>query len=185
MKAASAPHTPTTRLAPSTLCGILALTLLLAGCKGEDASESVAPDRPSLTPASGQQGTLLGRATFYHPLSVRRETADWQFGIEASPAMDVAVQRFVFQPGGQSGWHTHPGPVFIQVVSGTLTMYQGEDPDCRPIPRSVGQVYLDAGESVHLARNETDHPAEAIVTYFAPPGAPLRADAPDPGTCPF
>jgi quercetin dioxygenase-like cupin family protein len=60
-------------------------------------------------------------------------------------------------PGGHSGWHSHPGPVFIQVVSGTMT----------------------------FARNETNAPAVNLVTYFAPPGAALRNDEPRPGNCPF
>ena len=188
MQSRSARPTTSVRPAAATLCGLIALALLAVGCRGADdsAAPATAPDTPLLTPSSGQQGTLLGRATHYHPLSVRRETADWQFAIEASPALDIAVQRFVFQPGGQSGWHTHPGPVFIQVVSGTLTMYQRDDPNCTPIVRTAGQVYLDEGNDVHLARNENPyHTAEAIVTYFAPPGAPLRSDAPGPETCPF
>jgi quercetin dioxygenase-like cupin family protein len=186
-----APHTRTAanRQAAAALSSMLTLSLLLAGCNGEDAGASVAPlapDAPLLTPSSGQQGTLLARGTYYHPFSVNRETGDWRIAIDAAPATDVAVQRFVFQPGGQSGWHTHPGPVFIQVVSGTLTMYQGDDPDCHPIVRTAGQIYIDVGGDAHLARNENPwHTAEAIVTYFAPQGAALRADAPAPGNCPF
>ncbi len=96
------------------------------------------------------------------------------------------MQSITFAPGSYSGWHRHPGPVFIQVVSGTMTFYEGDDPTCTPIVRSAGQGFLDVGDHPHIARNETGQPAQNVVTYFAPPGATLRIDvAPAPGNCPF
>jgi hypothetical protein len=138
------------------------------------------------TPGSGSQSTLLGRATFDDPIYVRRVGEDnWKVAVKAKPALDVAVQSIVFQPGGQSGWHSHPGPVFISVVAGEMTFYESDDPDCEPIVRRVGEGYLDTGEHAHIARNETTEPATNVVTYFAPPGAALRIDQPDPGNCSF
>jgi predicted metal-dependent enzyme (double-stranded beta helix superfamily) len=97
----------------------------------------------------------------------------------------LAVQQIVFQPGGQSGSHSHPGPVFIQVVSGTMTFYESDDPNCTPTIRSAGQGFLDVGENAHIARNETGSTATNVVTYLAPPGAALRIDQPNRGNCPF
>ncbi len=171
---------------------ITALTVLLAACGSGDTG--VAPfqreaDAPSFTVGTGSSSTLLGRATFGDPgdetFKVKRITGDWQVEVKAKPAVDIAVQSIVFQPGGQSGWHRHPGPVFIQVVSGTMTFYASDDPTCTPIVRTAGQGYLDAGEHAHIARNEATQPAQNVVTYFAPPGAALRIDAPLPGNCPF
>ncbi len=172
----------------------LAATLLLIACK--DGSESLAPRSkeptgpgPSFTVGSGSTSTLLGRATFSDPFDqvfkVKRITGDWHVEIKSKPALDLAVQSIVFQPGGQSGWHSHPGPVFIQVVAGTMTFYESDDPNCSPIVRTAGQGYLDVGEHAHIARNETAVPAQNVVTYFAPPGAALRIDAPRPAHCPF
>jgi Cupin domain len=174
--------------------GALALVIFLPGCR--DGNEPLAPRErdpgkttPSFTPGSGSTSTLLGRATFGDPagkmLKVKRTTGDWQIDIKAKPAFDLAVQSIVFQPGGQSGWHTHPGPVFIQVVSGTMTFYMSDDPTCTPMVRTAGQGYLDLGEHAHIARNESTAPAQNVVTYFAPPGAALRIDQPNPGNCPF
>ena len=173
--------------------GALALVALLPACKdGNEPMSSMDRDpgsRPSFTPGSGSTSTLLGRATFSDPtgetFKVKRITGDWQVEIKGKPAVDIAVQNIVFQPGGQSGWHSHPGPVFIQVVSGTMTFYMSDDPACTPIVRTAGQGYLDVGEHAHIARNETTTPAQNVVTYFAPPGAALRVDQPDPGNCPF
>jgi Cupin domain len=158
------------------------------------------------TPSSGSTSTLLGRATFKSfkverkqlPVSDpsggrrggeadrnRRRRPIWEVEAEARPALDVATQTITFQPGGQSGWHSHPGPVFISVMSGTMTFYESDDPDCQPIVRHAGEGYLDVGEHPHIARNETSAPATNVVTYLVPPGAALRVDEPFPGNCPF
>ena len=138
------------------------------------------------TPGSGSTSTLLGRATFDEEFKVARKAGeDWEVELEAKPALDVAVQRIVFQPGGQSGWHSHPGPVLISVIEGTMTFYESDDPDCAPIVRHAGQGFVDYGDHAHIARNETSEPAVNIVTYLAPPAAALRIDRPAPGKCPF
>jgi len=167
-----------------------ALTFILyAGCERATTDASAPLGGPQFTLSSGSQSTLLGRATFGDPsdptFKVKRISGDWHAEVKATPNLDLAVQRIVFQPGGQSGWHRHPGPVFIEVVSGTMTFYMSDDPTCAPMVRTAGQGYLDVGEHAHIARNESGAPAENIVVYLAPQGAALRIDAPDPGTCPF
>lgn len=173
---------------------VLAVATALSACSDGKAATSPTMREPSsLTPSytlsSGSASTLLGRATFSDPedqtLDVKRITGDWHMQIKAKPAFDIAVQTITFQPRGSSGWHQHPGPVFIQVVSGTMTFYESDDPTCSPVVRTAGQGYLDVGDHAHIARNETSAPARNLVTYFAPPGAPLRIDAPNPGNCPF
>jgi len=171
------------------------LTLgVLMGC--QDGSASMAPSAhdagartPAFTASSGSTSILLGRATFSDPhdqnFKVMRKTGDWHMEIKSKPAFDLAVQTITFQPGAQSGWHSHPGPVFIQVVAGTMTFYESDDPSCTPVVRTAGQGFLDMGEHAHIARNETTSVAQNVVTYFAPPGAALRIDEPRPGNCPF
>jgi hypothetical protein len=139
------------------------------------------------TPSSGSVSQLVGRATFAEAIKVKRASAEdhWKVSIHAKPALDIAVQTITFDPGGKSGWHSHPGPVFISVVEGTMTFYESDDPTCSPTVRHAGEGFLDTGEHAHIARNETGALARNVVTYFAPPGAALRIDAPDPGNCPF
>lgn len=178
----------------TSILGALACAALVTGCR--DASEPVAPRptetaalKPGFTMGSGSTSTLLARATFSDPsdqvFKIKRITGNWHVEIKSMPALDLAVQSIVFQPGSQSGWHSHPGPVFIQVASGTMTFYESDDPTCTPVVRTAGQGYLDSGDHAHIARNETASPATNIVTYFAPPGATLRIDAPSPGNCSF
>ena len=174
--------------------GIPALaTSVIASCS--DGADSLSPPTrraaadASFTKGSGSQSTLLGRATFRDPkdpnFMVKRITGAWHVEVKAKPELDVAVQRITFDPGAQSGWHAHPGPVFIQVVKGTLNFYESDDPTCTPIVRKAGEGYLDVGDDAHIARNESDAPAETIVTYLVPPGVDLRIDKPRPGNCPF
>jgi hypothetical protein len=173
----------------AVLYGMVAVAVATGGC--EEAASPVAPagQPPARTVSSGSQSTLLGRANFGNSqdatFKVKRITGDWHVEVKAKPTLDLAVQRIVFQPGGQSGWHTHPGPVFIQVVAGEMTFYESDDPECEPTVRKAGEGYLDVGEHAHIARNETGTVAENLVTYFAPPGAALRIDANAPGNCPF
>ena len=188
MSAAHAPRSAAARLAAIARPGALVLVLAAAGCK--DSGSATAPSdeshaRPEFTMGTGTQSTLLGRATFANAFKVERETGAWEIEVKANNSTDVAVQSITFQPGSQSGWHRHPGPVFIQVVSGTIAFYDSDDPTCTPIIRTAGQGFLDTGEHAHIARNETGAPATNVVTYFAPPGAALRIDAPAPGNCPF
>lgn len=89
-------------------------------------------------------------------------------------------------PGGQSGWHTHPGPSLITVTSGTIWAYEGDDPTCTPQIYSAGEGFVDPGGGhVHLLRNEASVPAATVAVQLLPAGAARREDAPEPGNCPF
>jgi hypothetical protein len=188
----------------SHLCALVLATSLAAcsdgraaaGPRTQGAQDALNPSAstPSYTKGTSTS-TLLGRATFGNEgdegddeegnLKITRKTGDWRFELKAKPAFDIAVQTIAFAPGATSGWHSHPGPVLIQVVSGTMTFYMSDDPNCTPIVRTAGQGYLDMGDHAHIARNETTAPAQNVVTYFAPPGAALRIDEPRPGNCSF
>jgi quercetin dioxygenase-like cupin family protein len=99
---------------------------------------------------------------------------------------DVYVIRNTFDPGGSSGWHTHPGPSLITVTSGEITAYEGDDSTCTPKVYRTGEGFVDPGDGhVHLLRNETSAPAETVAVQILPKGALRRIDAPDPGNCPF
>ena len=66
------------------------------------------------TPPSGISFTKVGRATVPEFNVKRKDKAlDWTIRLDADQPIDVATQIVTFQPGGFSGWHTHPGPVFF------------------------------------------------------------------------
>jgi quercetin dioxygenase-like cupin family protein len=92
------------------------------------------------------------------------------------------VARFTVQPGAQFPWHTHPGPVIVNVTEGEL-VYVGAD-DCVERSYRAGTAFVDAGHGhVHTAYNPTDAPTVFVATFFEAPPAPepllIPADAPD------
>lgn len=106
---------------------------------------------------------------------------------------DVYVQSNLWQPGGSTGWHTHPGHSLIIVTAGEVTAYEGDDPHCTPNVYKVGQGFVDpGGDHVHNIRNETNAMATTIAVQVIPArpdgsssAMDRREDAANPGNCPF
>ena len=99
---------------------------------------------------------------------------------------DGYVQTNVWQPGGSTGWHTHPSYTLVFVTAGAITHYDGDDPNCTPHVYTAGMSFVDrGGKHVHIVRNEGDVEADAIAVRLVPSGQPGRIDEPDPGNCPF
>jgi quercetin dioxygenase-like cupin family protein len=114
------------------------------------------------------------------------DSPDWQVKLKSHGASDVYVTRNAIDPGGQSGWHTHPGPSLIIVALGEVTAYDGDDPTCTPKRYRAGEGFVDPGDGhVHLLRNETAAPAETVAVQFLPQGAMRRINAPASGNCGF
>lgn len=99
---------------------------------------------------------------------------------------DLYVQSNVWQPRGSTGWHTHPGHSLIIVTAGTVTEYEGSDPECKPHVYTKGMTFVDpGGDHVHIIRNESDGVAQTIAIQLIPAGAARRIDVVDPGNCRF
>lgn len=129
------------------------------------------------TPGSGASSTILARGLATEKLKTR-----------GNEPYDVVVQQIVLAPGGHTGWHTHPGSAVAIVKSGTLSIYDSDDPTCTPHRYDAGDTYVDPGYGhVHIGRNEGSVPVEIIVTYVDVPagGGPVRIDAAAPDTCVF
>lgn len=120
-----------------------------------------------------------------------RSTGGTRINIKTHPNTlnDVLVQSLVIQPAGYSGWHSHPGYGIVAVKSGTIAVYDGEDPTCTPTyfgpGEAAGAVYTEEPGHVHFVRNEGSVPFEAYATFVLPVGVPTRTDEPAPGNCPF
>ena len=101
-------------------------------------------------------------------------------------ASDVYVQSNAWAPGGNTGWHSHPGHSLIIVTAGTVTDYEGHDPNCKPHLYKKGMAFVDpGGDHVHIIRNEGDVEAKTIAVQLVPAGAARRVDVADPGICHF
>lgn len=139
----------------------------------------------SASPPVGVAPTLIGRGT-YHAFKVKSaKMAPFEFEAEAKPAIDMVVRIHEYAVDGSTGWHTHPGPVFINVVEGEVTFYEFDDPSCTPHVVRAGEGYVDTGHG-HIGRNESGKPAKDVTVIIAPVGGGFRDELPAPGPhCPF
>jgi uncharacterized RmlC-like cupin family protein len=149
------------------------------------------------TPSSGFAGTTLAMAPFgeievfnhFVPPGTRLREHDrdiWLSWQKTKGQSDLYVQTNTWQPGGTTGWHSHPGHSLIIVTAGTVTAYEGNDPDCKPSVYTAGMGFVDpGGDHTHVIRNEGTEVAQTVAVQLIPSGQPRRIDVPDPGNCPF
>jgi quercetin dioxygenase-like cupin family protein len=142
-----------------------------------------------LTPSSGiVSAPVFARASFADPTDLKfKVKGQSQEVIHVNNAQETVIQQIVIAPGGNTGWHSHPGPVVVLVKSGQMSLYDSEDPTCTVRTYSAGEAFIDSGQGhVHIARNEGSANLELWATYFdVPPGGAFRIDAPNPGNCSF
>src|SRR5215469_5106481 len=135
---------------------VLAVVLAVAGVAGYAGTVRA-------TPAQGFVGTTVATATFGNIRSHVQVNAGefgnpqfWNEVIQTQGPSDLFIQDNTWQPGGSTGWHTHPGPSFVIVTEGTVTVYDGDDPNCTPHVYTAGTGFIDpGGDHVHIIRNET------------------------------
>ena len=126
-------------------------------------------------PASGVTPRVLARG-MYEPFRVKTDPdSPVDFSARAKSHVDIVVRQHDYSAGGSTGWHSHPGPVFITVTQGQLTFYEADDPTCTPKIVNAGEGYVDNGHG-HLGRNESGAPAQDVSVILAPVGQPFRTD---------
>src|SRR5512132_3319668 len=132
------------------------------------------------SPPSGVTPTILARGT-YQPFRVRSSPGSpVDFKAKAKSPIDVVVRRHDYAVGSSTGWHSHPGPVFITVTQGQLTYYEADDRSCTPHVVSAGQGFVDNGRG-HIVRNESGLPAQDVSVIIAPVGGAFRGELDAPG----
>lgn len=153
--------------------------------------------RTYATPASGFAGTTLALGRFgdidalnhNEPARAKENphaAPPWLSIQKTKGASDLYVQSNVWQPGGTTGWHRHPGHSLIIVTAGTVTTYESDDPSCTPHNYTVGQGFVDeGGDHVHVIRNEGAIEARTITVQLIPAGAVRRTDAGASPDCGF
>jgi quercetin dioxygenase-like cupin family protein len=98
---------------------------------------------------------------------------------------DVVMAQITVQPGGSSGWHSHPGGAIIVVKVGSLTVYRSIGSQCQIETYGAGQAFIERPGEVDQVVNTGDVPYVLLVTFpRVPQGESARIDSPDPGTCP-
>jgi quercetin dioxygenase-like cupin family protein len=121
------------------------------------------------TPSSGVAIAELARADNLEP-----------FELDAQGDNDVIFLKATIEPGGTTGWHSHPGMEIAIVKAGVLTVY---DAECVPRTVTAGHGRVQHAKTIHLGRNEGAEPVELYATFVVPDGSPVRIDEKQPEGC--
>jgi len=170
----------------------------------------------SATPGSGVAGPILSRGTATEDvvlgnpvrktvtrkvrIRVRGRTVTKRVKVKvksvrtliacsAAKPCDTAFQEVTINPGGHTGWHTHPGPTFVAVAAGEGTLYHAGLPGtgCPGHKYAPGSGFFQPSSDVHTLWNEGSVPLVVHAFYVLPPGTPntsIRTDQPQPPNCP-
>jgi quercetin dioxygenase-like cupin family protein len=151
---------------------IVKWVLLSAGLAGVVSAVGVTPS--GATPPAGLSQVPLARGT-----NVSHGTIPLQFGT------DIAMTQITVEPGGSSGWHSHPGGAIVIVKQGAVTVYEAVGNECHIATHSAGQAFIERSGEVDQVVNEGSVPYVLVVTFpRVPQGAPARTDVANPGVCP-
>jgi len=128
-------------------------------------------------PGTTATTTVLGhRATLADSVQVNQDRVKFQ----TKDPTDVLVQTITFRPGGNSGWHFHPGVVIVIVESGQVTTH---DANCQTATYGPHQSFVESGTTPFMVSNESDS-TDAVVyaTLVVPAGSKFRIET-DPPPC--
>ena len=103
--------------------------------------------------------------------------------IDRKGRSNVVTVRLDFNPGDTTGWHSHPGPVLVQVVSGSVTLRHAAHGRCLFDVVRAGHGFFETPGAVHIADNHGQDPAVLYATFVLRPGAPPEVSAPIPAAC--
>jgi quercetin dioxygenase-like cupin family protein len=113
------------------------------------------------------QGTITDRVNV-HSQDVKLQIKD---------PTDAWMVTQSWDPGGYSGWHSHPGPVIFVLKTGEVTIY---DQHCNPRVLEAGEAFVETPNELMNVRNEGTERATAHLTVLSPAGELPREDGPKP-----
>jgi quercetin dioxygenase-like cupin family protein len=156
----------------------LATAIVAVGAIGANVLPSAAQEPP---PPPIATELLTGRAPFTDSVGAKfkiKHDGGATTVVDAKDASRTLVARFTIQPGAQFPWHSHPGPVVVNVTQGELVYVPADDCTERPYP--AGTAFVDPGHGhVHTAFNRTSQPTVIVATFYeAPAEGPLLLPAP-------
>lgn len=94
--------------------------------------------------------------------------ADADEAVTLRDASTVVFAKLTWEPGGRTGWHTHPGPVIVNVTEGELQIVTAEE--CTSRTYTAGEAFVDPATHDEIATNPSD--TEQTVAYATFLGVP-------------
>jgi quercetin dioxygenase-like cupin family protein len=161
---------------------VLAITMIGVALIGANVLPSAAQQPPP--PIATE--FLTGRALFTDDVDLKlkvRLDRHSRTVVKAKDPSRTLVARFTVQPGAQFPWHSHAGPVIVNVTQGELVYVPAEDCAERAYP--AGTAFVDPGHGhVHSAFNPADQETVFVATFYeAPADGPLLIPAQAPADC--
>jgi len=129
---------------------------------------------------NGTFGTL-------HVNTPGEKTGKWGLILKTLDDTDIGSDRLTVQPQGFSGWHAHPGPVFVTVTQGTIEWYDAAL--CAAHVYTAGQSFIEPAYQPHNVRNPAPvggAVAEFVAITIKPVGfvgPAFRLDRDEPSSC--
>jgi hypothetical protein len=165
----------------SMISGIAIATVVALGL----VAVGLAPSRAQVSPPPILLEPLTPRSTFTDDVRGQFRIKLKGHGTNVVNMRDLSrtlVARITVQPGAQFPWHTHSGPVVVNIAQGELVYVTT---DCVERPYPAGTAFVDPGHGhVHTAFNRTGSVTVFYATFFQVPAqGPLTltegVEAPD------
>ena len=141
----------------SMLVAVGLLGLLLGSILSFDAS-TAEPVSPTTQPAEPQLRTVL---------STTRTVLDEPIRYPSGAPARITAAEITLEPGQQTGWHTHPVPLFGYMLEGELTVDYGAKG--LRIYRK-GDALVEAMNDPHNGRNMGQEPVKILVVFIGMEG---------------
>ena len=148
-------------------------------CLAAAAAISLCPSLAWASPPSNWSGERLVAADLNETIQVNDERIKFQ----TKGPTDTQEVKLVWQPGGSSGWHHHPGMVLVQVVYGLVDVTRVVNGQCKTVQYGVGSPNgstFTEGDSMHVGTSVGG--AVAYATAIIADGAQGRLDD-NPPSC--
>ncbi len=117
------------------------------------------------------------------------KTGKWGLHLKTLDDTDIGADRLTVAPGGFSGWHAHPAPVFVTVTQGSIVWVDGSNPLCTEHTYNIGESFIEDAYAVHNVRNASNSASAEFVAIVIKPegfvGPAFRLDRPEPNNCAF
>ena len=155
--------------------------LMFAGIAVGCAFGFIASRFASATPSSGPptfSSSFVAGPVVLDAMDIKSESATYELELKTKGLSQARVGVIRIQPGGFSGWHSHPGPVFVMVTQGTLTIYEAGDPQPHVFPAGTG--FVEEPGRVSTATNEGITDVEIHAFFLTPFGAAPTTSEPEP-----
>ena len=117
---------------------------------------------PALMIVGAAQAQDDGAITTETLLETGRTVIDQEIAAYPDGTPGVTSLILTIAPGGETGWHTHPVPLFVHVLEGEVTVDYGEK-GVRTYP--AGATFLEAMDWPHNGMNKADVPVRIFTVY--------------------